>query len=132
MDTNRIGARSEAALLSALLAEGHVVLQPFGVQPYDLVFDDGHGFHPVQVRTGRVLGGAMIFDTGTRVGASRRTRKIPHACIEYYGVYLPPTGESFLIPISECSSAKPTFRITPPMNGQVTGVRWAREYLIGM
>jgi hypothetical protein len=110
---------------------GKTVLLPFGVQPYDLVFQDETGFHPVQVRTGRVRAGALVFDVGTRVGGARRVRKAPDQCIEFYAVVLPSRETVFLIPAAECGNSKPQFRLDPPLNGQVLGVRWAKPFQIG-
>jgi hypothetical protein len=43
--------------MAALLAAGKTVLIPFGVQGYDLVFEDEDGFHRVQCKTAYMRNG---------------------------------------------------------------------------
>ena len=62
------GARSEAAILSALVALGKAVLMPWGAsQRYDFVLDEGDGrFVRVQCKTGVLHDGQFIFGRPVR------------------------------------------------------------------
>ena len=52
-----------------------------------------------------------------------------HGQIEAFAVYCPQTGSAYLVPINDVPG--PTMarlRLDPTRNGQIHGVRWARDY----
>lgn len=127
--TNAIGARTEAMIMSALLRAGKTVLTPFGVQRYDLVFEDAEGFHRVQCKTGRIKGDVIKFETCSR--HSRTLQRTPYlGDADYFGVCLPGQPNCFLVPVEAVSPVEGTLRIGPPKNNQVKGILYARDFLI--
>jgi hypothetical protein len=52
------------AVMAALHEAGYAVLMPFGENTrYDLVVDDGCSLQRIQCKTGRLYGGAVVFNT---------------------------------------------------------------------
>ena len=125
-----VGNRTEAAIARELLRRGYLVLQPLGVnQRYDLVVDFGDRFARIQCKTGRFIEGAIKFSAhsvrSTRRGVFRRGYA---GEIDYFAVWCPDTEGVYVVPIEECPSVGGSLRVTPTRNGQVRGVRWARDY----
>lgn len=129
-DTNATGAKTEGYVLSALLRAGKTVLIPFGVQGYDLVFEDGSGFHRVQCKTAYMRSGAMRFDAYSRTGNARKVVTRYDGRTDFFGVYLPYNGCCYLIPIEDITGDQGWFRVDPARNRQSVGVRMAEPYLI--
>jgi hypothetical protein len=60
--TNAKGNVSESKVLAAYAQAGFIVLLPFGNgAPYDLVVDTGEQMLKVQVKTGRLRNGCVLF-----------------------------------------------------------------------
>ena len=136
-DPNRIGAVSQAKVLSALTAAGKVVLIPcVHVRPYDFVIEDGGSFFRVQCKTGRMFRGAVYFPAH-RLRAARRDTGWKRCVTDYkgevdfFGVYCPDNGSVYLVPISDLAPSRIcALRVTPPKNNQMKRIRWADEYLV--
>lgn len=128
MDTKTVGERSEALILARFLQKGYVVLQPFGDnQRYDLVVDRGNGFERVQVKTGRLKQGCVVFEACSTYGHRGGKRKSYHGQIEMFAVYCPDNDKFYLVSVSEFNlSGK--LRIEPPKNKQKFGIRWAKDF----
>jgi len=128
-----IGERSEGMVLAALLRAGKVVLQPFGDnQRYDLVIEDDRKFVRVQCKTGRIKGGAVLFDTCSSQAHRGRGKKDYRGQADVFGVYCPERDEVYLVPVDDVGRTSATLRLEPPKNGQTKGVRLAVEYLLNI
>jgi hypothetical protein len=131
-DTKAIGAISELKMMAALVDSGYRVLIPYGDSArYDVVIESENGsFARVQVKTGRLLGGAIEFNGYSshthRGGAATRTY-----CgeIDFFGIYCPQVDRCYLIPASEINTCG-NLRVKPPRNGQTRGIRWATDYAL--
>ena len=101
------GVRSEGAVMNALIAAGYNVLIPFGVARYDLVIETVDGFKRVQCKTARVIRGkCMEFNvSSTPPGGRPRPYR---GEVEFFGVYLPKTGDVYLIPMEEVQGCSQT------------------------
>lgn len=100
ISTVQIGARSEGAVLAALLKIGYNVLIPFGVARYDLVIETAEGFQRVQCKTAQANAGASIcFNT-------RSKGKCYDGDIDYFGVIDPSTGNVYMIPFEVAQSRR--------------------------
>jgi PD-(D/E)XK endonuclease len=127
------GARSEAALLAALVACGKTVLIPWGqAERYDLVVAEPDGrFIRVQCKTGSYHHGAVWFRT---CSADRRhpSGESYAGQIDAFGVHCPELGSTYLVPARDVPSKQlSALRVDAPANGQVLGIRWARAYELG-
>jgi hypothetical protein len=125
-----VGLRTEAAILAELVRRGFQVLIPFGTnQRYDLVIDIDGRFVRAQCKTGRLRRGAIVFNT-TSVRSNRRgwfTRSYDGDA-EVFLVHCPDTSGIYAVPVKEAPAGSGLLRVTPTRNGQVEGIRWARDY----
>lgn len=128
MNPKGIGEVSEAIVLAELLKLGKVVCLPFGNnQSYDLVVDDERGFTRVQVKTGRIGNGCVVFDTCSRntiTGA--RTAYAGRA--DEFMVYCPANSTIYRIPVQACGGNATSLRLEPPRGGATSRIRWAADY----
>lgn len=129
-DTSSIGNQTEAMVLSALVQVGYRPLLPFGAgQPYDIALDDGGKLLRVQCKTGRLMKEGVIFFP-TASWCRNMSYRSYRGDVDLFGVYCPGTAEVYLVPIDDVPGRVASLRVAPPRNGQITGVRWARDYVI--
>jgi hypothetical protein len=131
-DTKRKGDASEAAVLAALVQVGYHVAIPFGEnQRYDLIIEKDGVLSRVQVKSGRLRKGAILFNCYSshahRSGPSCRSYI---GEIEYIAVYCPDVDKVYLVPIADLSVSSGSIRLGQTKNGQSKGVRWASQYEI--
>jgi PD-(D/E)XK endonuclease len=129
-DTKAIGDMSELEAARALARAGYLVSKPLGdSHRYDLIIDDGTVLSRVQVKTGRLRKGAIIFacfsSHSHRGGPSCRPYR---GEIEFFAVYCPETDKVYLLPESDACLSKAHLRVAPPRNSQRKIVRWASQY----
>jgi hypothetical protein len=96
------GARSEAAILHALVAAGKSVLLPWGAHHrYDFVLDDGGGrFTRLQCKTGIYRNGCIYF----RTCSADRRRPLGDSYagqVDAFAVHCPQLNTSYLVPVQE-------------------------------
>ena len=125
------GKRSEAKILGELVEAGASVLVPWGEERYDLALDHGGRFVRIQCKTGWLRDGCIEFRTC--VADLRRPLGDGgyHGQIEAFAVHCPQTGGTYLVPIDDVPG--PTLarlRLDPTRNGQIHGIRWARDYVL--
>ncbi|MBV9270758.1 MAG: hypothetical protein JO165_06670 [Candidatus Eremiobacteraeota bacterium] len=131
-NTKRIGDISEAAVALALLEAGYQVCVPFGENNrFDLVIERDNVLARVQVKTGRMRNGSIVFNCFSshthRGGASAR-------CyigeIEYFGVYCPDFRSVYLVPVGDVNVVRGYLRVEAAKNNQNRKLRWAQAYLL--
>jgi hypothetical protein len=129
-NTKAIGDRSELEVALALARAGYTVSKPLGdSHRYDLIIDDGETLSRVQVKTGRLIAGSVVFrcySTHThRGGVAMRSYR---GEVEYLGVFCPETGDSYLVPESMAVDSTMHLRVAPTVNRQDRHIRWASRY----
>lgn len=131
MNSNQKGARTEGAVLGALLRAGYAVLVPFGTLRYDLAIDGPDGIKRVQCKTARVApeGGAIIFNTRSNWPDGKHPLHY-RGQAEFFGVYCHETGDCYLVPVDEVGTKDARLRLAPAKNNQQQGIRLAADYLI--
>lgn len=128
-NTKTIGDLSEAMVFAALLRAGKVVLHPFGDnQRYDLVIDEKGIFKRVQVKTGRIIRGAISFPTCSSYAHRKRPSKDYKGQIELFGVYVPKMDKVYLVPVNVVGTRCALLRLEKPKNCQSKNIRWAKDY----
>lgn len=132
MNTKRIGDRTEARILSALLEIYPAVLIPFGDnQRFDMAFLDYDGsFLRVQCKTGRYRNGSIQFNVAS-MGTDRKAgeRRTYQGEIDYFGVVCPEFQGVYLVPIADaCGQSTCSLRINPTIDN--SRIKWAKDYLI--
>ncbi len=131
-DTKTKGDISELHVAAALASAGYSVSKPLGEnQRYDLIADDGERLHRVQVKTGRVRGGVIMFSCCSTHG-HRRTRDLatrPYTGqIELLAVYCPENEKVYVIPEAQLTRTKIQLRLVAPRNNVMKTIRWASQY----
>ncbi|RTL07672.1 hypothetical protein EKK58_00525 [Candidatus Dependentiae bacterium] len=130
MNTKQTGDISEAAVAAEFLKAGLTVLTPWGDRHrYDLVVEEEGVFLRIQVKTGRVKNGAIIFGS---VSISTQDGELVHrpytGQIEYFAVYCRETDKVYIIPVGLCGAHGFALRLHPPKNKQVKGVHLAKDF----
>ena len=128
-NTKRVGDISEARVIAALIEAGFLVSKPFGENArYDLIADDGERLHRVQVKTGRVRGGVIVFNCYSS-HAHRRGGMQPYfGQIDYLAVYCPQLKKVYLLPEQELTASVAHLRLSPTRNNMAKMIRWASTF----
>jgi len=128
-NTKLVGDISEARVIVALTEAGYLVSKPFGENArYDLIADDGERLYRVQVKTGRVRGGVIVFNCYSS-HAHRGGRMRPYfGQIEYLAVYCPQTRKVYLLPEQELTASVAHLRLSPTRNNMAKMIRWASKF----
>lgn len=128
--TRSIGERTEARILGEMLQFGYAVSIPFGgSQKYDFIVDRGGILAKAQCKTGRIKNGCVIFNAFSVNGTSRKS--VSYAgLIDEFIVYCPQVNKLYRVPVGEVGSHGIKLRIDKAKNGQLSGVRWAKDYEI--
>jgi hypothetical protein len=130
-DAKRVGDVSEVAVIAAFTKLGFRVSVPFGENHrYDLIVDDGEKLSRVQVKTGRVRNGVIIFNCCSTHGHRRTATKTrPYTGqIERLAMYCPDNEKVYVVPEPELCRSKIQLRLAPPRNNMVKTIRWASRY----
>lgn len=131
-DTKRIGTISELRVACDLAKCGYLISVPIGENcRYDLVADDGERLYRVQVKTGRLRKGVVVFNAYSAHShrGGPRCRMYTND-IDFFGVYCPGTDSTYLVPISELPVVQGNLRVEPPLNKQSRKMRWAADFLL--
>ena len=130
-NTKLTGDISEVMVLGALIRAGYNVSIPFGEnQRYDLIADDGRRLLRIQVKSGRIRGGVIIYSCCSSHG-HRKTAlwyKPYFGQIDFLAVYCADNGKVYLLPEDELTRTHSRLRLTPPKNNMVKTIRWASKY----
>jgi hypothetical protein len=121
------GNAGESAVLNELVQRGFDVLVPFGDgHPYDLVVDvDGVAFVRIQCKTAWPSRGCMLFNARSTDHGRGPLSYVGRA--DLFGVYFPPNGSVYLVPI-DAMNHEGRLRLEPARNNQRRRVRFAQEY----
>jgi PD-(D/E)XK endonuclease len=124
------GARTEAAVASALVRSGRAVFLPgFSTGGrVDLIYLSSGNAVRVQCKTARLISGALMFRTCSNTANMPRTYD---GEVDQFGVYSDHTGLVYLVPAVALPSRMCSLRLDLPHNGQSAGVRWAGDYRLG-
>jgi hypothetical protein len=131
LTSDQKGAVAEAAIAHAAIELGIGVARPFGDQRYDLIFD----LHPrllrVQCKWAERQGQVII----VRCYSSRRSRAglvrrlYAENEIDAIAAYCPDLSRCYFLPyVIVAGRAQLSLRVEPTQNGQLLGVRWAKQY----
>jgi hypothetical protein len=132
-NTKRVGDISELRVMCDLVRAGYLVSIPFGENHrYDLIVERDFVLYRVQVKTGRLRKGVVLFNCYSshthRGGAAAR---LYTGEVDYFGIFCPDTDCTYLVPLDEMTVKVGTLRVAPTQNGQNKGLRWASDYILG-
>jgi hypothetical protein len=132
MNTKAVGEISEGIVIAELLKRGYSVSVPFGNnQRYDLILDDGHRLIKVQVKTGRLSQGCVIFQTVSKNGFTGEARHY-RGQVELFLVYCPQLDTIYSIPVDLCGLGEVRLRVDPPVGGNVSKIKYAKDYVLAL
>ena len=131
-DTKSKGDLSELLVALALARAGYLVSKPLGEnQRYDLIADDGDRLHRVQVKTGRLRNGVVMFNCCSTHGHRRTGSLMTRSYIgqiEMLAVYCPENEKVYLVPEADLTRTKIQLRLVAPRNNMTKTIRWASKY----
>ena len=113
--------------MAALVAAGKDVLLPLGQRRYDMAYEEEGRLVKVQCKSGLLKDGALSFRTHS---VGRRSLRDYIGEVNYFGVYCHERREVYLVPIEDVPRSRACLRLTPPRNGQSTGIRLASQYVL--
>jgi hypothetical protein len=125
MQTLAKGDLAEAMVLARFVELGWTVLKPWGTKRYDLVVDRGKGFERVQVKSGRVRNGTIIFNAYSIHRNNKRMTYIGDA--DLFAVYCHDTKKTYLLEVSQNTNTI-TLRLEATKNNQGRHVTWAKDF----
>ncbi|HEV2739563.1 MAG TPA: group I intron-associated PD-(D/E)XK endonuclease [Candidatus Elarobacter sp.] len=128
-DTKTKGDISELRVAVALAEAGYFVSKPLGEnQRYDLIADDGERLHRIQVKTGRLRRGVVIFSCASSHAHRGGTTRPYFGQVEYLAVCCPDTKKVYMIPEQEMTASTAHLRLSPTRNNMVKTIRWASRF----
>lgn len=124
------GEISEAKCLARFLEKGWRVYLPFGDNARcDMIIERSEGIlEKVQVKTARMKGSfieAASSSSALHRGGCRSSYK---GQVDLMAFYCPSNDKVYVISVEDCPESFICFRLTPPLNGQVKGVRFASDF----
>jgi len=129
MNPKLTGEKSEARIIAALLQEDLPVLKPFGdSQRYDLVMELDGRFLRIQCKTGRLVRGAIEFQTCSSYAHRGLGRKDYRGQADLFAVYCPDNDKTYVVPVEAVGRAKCSLRVEAARNGQRNRTRDAATY----
>jgi hypothetical protein len=133
-DTKSVGDLSELIVALELARAGYSVSMPLGEnRRYDLIIDDGDRLSRVQVKTGRLRNGVILFNTYSSHCHRKGVACRPYTDqIDSFGIYCPDVSSVYLVPIADTTPTSGSLRVQATKNGQGSRVRWAEPYLIAV
>jgi hypothetical protein len=133
-DTKSIGELSELIVAAELGRAGYRICIPLGEsRRYDLVIDDGAALWRVQVKTGRLRNGAVLFNCYSVNSRNGIRLQSYQGGADFFGVYCPDVQAVYLVPVDEMPrTCFGSLRWSPPKNRQRSKIRWARDYLVSV
>jgi len=132
----KVGDKSYMQFITTCVMKNWIVLEPIGdCDRYDCVIDRGNGFERVQVKTGRLKKGSVVFPAcsshyHTKHGQITDTFKRSYeGQVELFGVYCFETGKCYVVPLKDLSvKSAVSLRVDSTKNNQDKRIRWACEY----
>lgn len=131
MNKNRTsdkGNLSESKVLTSYIQAGFAVSVPFGGSaPYDLIVDTGNRLLKVQVKTGRLRNGCILFPMQRFSGHNAKAQDYKIGEIDLFAVYCPDNEKIYVIKfcgdLTQCR-----LRCFETKNNQRHNIRWAIDY----
>lgn len=122
------GNLSEAKVLTAFIESGIPVFVPFGGgTPYDLVIDTGRQLLKVQVKTGRLRNGCVLFPMRRFNGRGGKGRRYNKEEFDLFAIYCPDNECIYIVRFIDGLN-EGRLRCSETQNNQQQKVRWAKDY----
>lgn len=129
MNSKAVGEISEAVVLAELIKQGKTVLLPFGDnQRYDMVVEENNNFTRIQVKTGRIDNGCVVFNT-VSISPFTNVHKGYKGEADLFAVYSPDLNKVYWIPVDDAPAGSMRLRVKNPFKAS-PNINWAEDYEI--
>lgn len=127
--TSAIGNMSELKVATAYADAGFAVAMPLGGgAPYDLIVDTGKRLLKVQVKTGRLRNGCVIFPMQRHSGHKTKPRSYDKGEIDLFAVFCPDNAKIYVWEFIGDNPGQGYLRCSQARNNQRQKIRWAKDY----
>jgi hypothetical protein len=120
-DTKSKGVISELTVMVALARAGYRLLVPYGENcRYDVAIEKNGVFQRVQIKTGRLRNGVVLFNAYSSHYHRRGVTRTYQGDVDFFGVFVAEIGEVYLIPaevLRTSGSLRSTHRRTDRREG---------------
>jgi PD-(D/E)XK endonuclease len=122
------GNVSELKVITAYAEAGFAVSVPLGGGvPYDFIVDIGERLLKVQVKTGRLRNGCVIFPMQRFSGHSGKPRSYARGEIDLFAIYCPENAKIYVWQFGD-NPTQGYLRYSETRNNQQQKIRWAKDY----
>lgn len=135
IDTKQTGLVAELTIQLALLKQGYTVLMPLGDKNrYDLVVEVGGTFLKVQVKSARLIEGAIEANLYRVLKIHGEKDRFHHVAyseneVDIFALYCAEIDKICLVPYQEVKDQKNIrLRVDKPVSGQQLKIRYASDY----
>jgi PD-(D/E)XK endonuclease len=124
------GNSSEAVVLTAYVQAGFLVSLPFGGgASYDFVVDSGARLIKVQVKTGKLEAGCVVYNARRHRGSKYDTfRRYEEGEVDVFAVWCPDTRQLYAVPAAHSLGVEGRLRLAETKNCQAKKIKWARSF----
>jgi hypothetical protein len=124
------GNSSEAVVLAAYIQAGFLVSVPFGGgAAYDFIVDTGARLIKVQVKTGKLEAGCIVYNARRHRGSKYNTfRRYRAHELDLFAVYNPSNQQLYAVPAMDSLTVEGRLRLVETQNLQAKKIKWARDY----
>ena len=124
------GNSSEAVVLTAYAQAGFLVSLPFGGgASYDFVVDSGARLLKIQVKTGKLEAGCVIYNARRHAGSKYDAfRRYEDGEVDVFAVWCPDTRQLYAVPAAHSSGVEGRLRLAETKNRQAKKIKWARAF----
>ncbi len=127
MNTNQIGNLAEAKIIARAMERGYGVSLPFGDWRYDLIFDIEGKLLRVQVKTGKLREGVVVFPCCS-FDASKGRRSYTAEEIDVFAVYCAGLDKCDMGTLEMTAATETSRRVTATRNNQKQGIKFATDF----
>jgi hypothetical protein len=124
------GNSSEAVVLAAYIQAGFLVSVPFGGgAAYDFIVDTGARLIKVQVKTGKLEAGCLVYNARRHRGGKYNTfRRYRADELDLFAVCSPDNQQLYAVPATDSLTVEGRLRLVETQNFQEKKIKWARDY----
>ena len=124
------GNSSEAVVLAAYIQAGFLVSLPFGGgAAYDLIVDSGARLIKVQVKTGKLGYGCVMYQARRHRGSKNNTFSCyKEGEVDVFAIWCPANQQLYVVPAEHSLTAEVRLRIVDAQNFQEKKIKWAKNY----
>jgi hypothetical protein len=124
------GNSSEAIVLAAYIQAGFLVSLPFGGgAAYDFIVDTGARLIKVQVKTGKLEAGCLVYNARRHRGSKYNTfRRYRADELDLFAICSPSSQLLYAVPATDSLTIEGRLRLVETQNFQEKKIKWARDY----